>query len=277
MGGAAPSFVQASRQSRGLEYTCTSDTKPMDIRGVQRLMLRALEAGAKRPTWMRAVWDVAGDCESSRGVEQYARPAPPSGRSWVSVPRHGTPLVVELHVRCRHCLKCLKHRRRLWAARAAAEVGASKRTWFGTLTYAPPSYFLALSQARALMRERGVRTGDKASEDRYVAKVMGRHVTLYLKRLRKLSGAGLRFIAVMEAGDKTGRLHWHLLIHEASDVTITKAQLDGEWGQGFTQWKLVETEQRSKAAAYIAKYLTKALQGRIRASQKYGQISGLGP
>lgn len=97
---------------------------------------------------------------------------------------------------------------------------------------------------------------------------IGREVTLYLKRVRKESGARVRYLLVAEA-HKTGLPHLHILVHEASpDKPVRHKTLEGQWKLGFTRFKLAHDV---KTASYVCKYISKALLARVRASLRYGQ------
>src|SRR3546814_14458143 len=54
---------------------------------------------------------------------------------------------VEVPSRCRSCENCLRHKQRLWTARALDELKAASRTWFGTLTSGPTDRFRIDCQA----------------------------------------------------------------------------------------------------------------------------------
>lgn len=186
---------------------------------------------------------------------------PPSGR----VP-------VEMQSRCRKCENCLAHRRRLWAARGRAEIDAAPRTWFGTFTMHPEARFAI--QMRALDRlhrsGHGLEWHALPRDVRFkaLADVASHEVTLWLKRVRKQSGARLRYLLVTES-HKDGFPHFHMLLHEY-DGSATKRLLESQWRCGFSQWRVVRPDDR-KASFYVAKYLAKSALTRVRASQRYGQ------
>lgn len=173
---------------------------------------------------------------------------------------------VDVEARCRRCGECLKARAALWRGRARAEIGASSRTWFGTLTLTAQAQFRALSAARQAAARKGTDFDGLSQQDQFRARCMevGREVTLYLKRLRK-HGAKIRYCLVFEA-HKSGAPHCHVLIHERG-VPVRHKLLSEQWRLGFTKFNLVKD---NRAAAYITKYLTKAAIARIRASENYG-------
>lgn len=181
------------------------------------------------------------------------------------------PYCVQLTARCRKCEKCLKLRAQSWAARCRAEISVSRRTWFATLTYRPEARYLAELRARQALGRRGTDFDQLSGNEQFQAlhNVMQRDVTLMLKRLRK-AGAVFRYLLVLEP-HKDGQPHYHLMIHETAEP-IRYATLKEQWSLGFSQFKLLETDE-PKAAWYAAKYLSKHQASRVRASLKYGQIS----
>lgn len=182
------------------------------------------------------------------------------------------PVNVDIAVRCRKCPACLRARAAHWRLRAQAEVGASNRTWFGTLTLAPENQFKAISQARSRLAGMGIDFDALPSDDRFAErhKQIAPEITRYIKRVRKQSGVPLRYVIVAEA-HASGAPHYHLLIHERGDP-VRHRVLQGQWLAGFSNWKLVHDE---KAAAYVTKYLSKSALAKIRASSHYGDSSGI--
>lgn len=181
--------------------------------------------------------------------------------------RKPDPVNVDLAVRCRKCVACLKSRAAHWRMRALQEYRLAARTWFGTLTLAPLAHFKALSLARHSLAAQGIDFESLSDEDQLAERhrQISPLITLMLKRVRKRSGATIRFLCVMEA-HKSGLPHYHLLIHQ-SIGTVLHRQLQSSWDHGFSNWKLVADEA---AAAYVCKYLAKSALARVRASVKYG-------
>src|SRR3546814_5721811 len=70
---------------------------------------------------------------------------------------------VEVPSRCRRCENCLRHKQRLWTARAIDELKAASRTWFGTLTFRPTDRFRIDCQA-AIASSRAGRSEEHTSE-----------------------------------------------------------------------------------------------------------------
>ena len=198
----------------------------------------------------------------------------PSAVQALSDFRWGRPkgkIPVEFETRCRKCDMCLKHRRRLWTARAVDELRASSRTWFGTLTINPWERFQYVLQAATLAKRAGHgewRCLETSTKFRFLVQAIGPDITKWLKRVRRQSGVPLRYLLVSEA-HKDGFPHFHLLLHEQSGP-IRKASLEKEWRAGFSHWRLVETHD-PRSAYYACKYLSKDAQTRIRGSVRYGQ------
>lgn len=193
---------------------------------------------------------------------------------YISVGRQHGPgiLVVEMWVRCRQCTTCRKVRSRMWYARALAEVARSNRTWFGTITLNPDANHQSLARARFECTRRGHIWEEMTPLEQFTQlhKQNGVHLQLWLKRVRKESGANIRYLLVCEA-HKSGLPHYHCLIHEMDDAApVRHAVLSKQWKLGFTNFKLVVD---AKQAGYLCKYLSKSVLARVRASTRYGNTS----
>ena len=209
--------------------------------------------------------EFAGDCLQPVFMRLAGRP----DRVLISIGREtDSARIGYLNARCRKCEMCLRHRSRLWAARAIAELKCSRRTWFGTLTVRPQDR-VRLAYETQLKLSRGGTDWLTLSESEWFTELVGTlglEVTKFWKRVRKNSGVPLRYLMVVEA-HKDGFPHLHCLVHE-SDGPVRKAVLDQAWKLGFTQFRLVHGEG---AAWYACKYLSKTALVRIRASEQYGQ------
>ena len=91
-------------------------------------------------------------------------------------------------------------------------------------------------------------------------------ITLFVKRLRKATGASIRYIIVAEA-HKDGEPHYHMLVHEQPSDAILHRHLKAAWQAGFSDWKLLTDE---RGVTYATKYLFKDARARVRASVAYG-------
>lgn len=218
---------------------------------------------------------------------------------------------VTLLTECRRCDECLRKRAARWRFRAVAECEAAPRTWFGTLTLRPEEHYkidallrLGVKDAKGRYRRQPVTNWheltDEARARLRIAEV-NRELTLWLKRVRKNSGCQFRYLAVTEIHTGEGRSaikdpetrshcitgfpHLHLLVHEVPGQPLLKKFLAGRqvagrwetlptWKLGFTKWKLLPPDDRKKGAMYLCKYLSKAMDARVRASEHYGSIIG---
>lgn len=173
--------------------------------------------------------------------------------------------MLEIMCRCRSCPSCLRYRRDLWSSRAARETLAGKRTWFGTLTLSPAEHYRVLCQARVDYPD-----FDQAHPDdqfRMRHEVISKEITKYLKRVRKTTGAKIRYLLVTEA-HKSGLPHYHILVHEVTEQRVTQRELTKDWKSGFSKWKLLTDPA---AISYVCKYLAKDDRARVRASIRYGK------
>lgn len=284
----------------------------MYLDALARMITSAQALGAQAVSASQYEWDVSGSCQSPRVRELHARPSPPHRdpargfmravktaypgavvvagfdqrpaiarrvtiRTGPLVPFHERskhPLTLRLTVACRKCAPCLRRRSKMWTARAVTEVQASARTWFGTLTYAPQqqSRFINLSRARLLRQGvdfDALPFGEQFTE---LCRHAGAEVTMYLKRVRKESGASFRYLCVAEH-HKSGLPHYHLLVHERHEGDLKHAVLSKQWRRcGFEKWRLAST---TAEAAYLCKYLSKTSVARVRASASYGEPLGV--
>lgn len=220
----------------------------------------------------RGEWDLSQGCENPFPVVLHSRTT--GMFKYLNSLGLKRPAGMELilHTRCRHCGWCRRRKSYEWATRAESEIEMSQRTWFGTLTLNPDNHvrmeWLAASKignfAQASSRKKFELTSLQ----------IGREVTLFFKRLRKNNpGSKIRYLCVTEIHDseKTspemrGRPHVHLLMHEYPGLPITKRALEQEWTLGFQKWKLCD----KGAGWYLAKYVSKASEVRVRASLGYG-------
>lgn len=279
----------------------------------QSVAARALDSGAtpllprrypgdeRRPravTPAKLRWNVAGKCSRPIYREYIGRKAmkltraplglhpPPkqadlfrtnSAASPVErVDAAGPPHVIEMDVRCRQCPECLKARARHWRLRAEAECAATQgRTWFVTLTCRPAEHSKAYHLACHRLAAQGLDFDRLPRDEQFRERVnsLGPEITRWLKRVRKVSGAKLRYLLVVEA-HKSGLPHFHMLLHEVDPAKPVRASvIQGQWHLGFSQSKLVAQDD-NRAASYATKYLTKSSLTRCRASQGYGLTEG---
>jgi len=271
------------------QLTPTTVRRVVNSRWCRRLATHALSMGAERRSLTSVHWDVSGSCLNPPAVLYEGRPEARE-LSFVAgggAPiRHYThfgdgfdrdgPMSVIMEVRCRRCAPCLKARSAMWNHRARQELLCATRTWFGTLTLGPGEQYQAELKARAATARRSVDYNSLDHEAQFIARhnEIGPELTRWLKRIRKESGAKLRYILVAEA-HKSGAPHYHCLIHETELGTpVRERTLRGQWLLGFSQFKLVDDPN---AARYVCKYLSKAAEARVRASIRYGTATYTAP
>lgn len=203
---------------------------------------------------LRAARPVHGSCVSPIAITEVGG-------------HHNRPML-DTYVRCRKCPPCLAHKRAVWSARAAHEIGAHQRSWLVTLTCRPDVHFRLLCQARSNATSRGFTPEEWSPSEEFNErwKQLGIECTKYIKRLRS-KGAKFNYLMVVEA-HKSGLPHVHLLIHELQDTTYRL--VTEEWHLGFSHAKLVDGPV---AARYVTKYLVKSVLARVRASQRYGSTT----
>lgn len=259
-----------------------------DLATAKHAAQKALDGGGMLTGPRTVSWGISGRCSDPKAVELNGRPTRmplPSlsvchrGRvSWTEGTRFlrdthirdgaQKPLFVDMLVRCRRCPNCLAVRGALWTQRIINEVNCANRTWFGTITLNPHEHFLV--QCRAEQAVGDFTRLSEAEKFRALHGECSKLLTRYVKRLRKHGGGGLRFIAVAER-HKSGLPHYHMLAHEPHVVgaSLSHRLLTEQWPHGFTKWKLVKEAQA--AARYVAKYLFKSSEARVRASVAYGE------
>lgn len=263
------------------------------------LLKTALSSGSLRMSNVSSLgatnyrWDIAGKCLNPKLVQINGRlprdlkevttggkgfklldrafwsPRGQSEYEWK--PGERSRLDVDLTVRCRRCRPCLKHRELEWKNRALAEVALSVRTWMGTLTLTPQEQYLLVAKANAVCAIRETDYDELDEEERWALRVReyNRHITLWLKRVRKESKVPLRYLVVFER-HKSGDPHAHVLIHQQrADMPVLHSTLRANWKHGFSHFKLTDP----KATGYVVKYLSKSMLARVRASLRYGKRS----
>ena len=223
-----------SSAKRVLDYTMAQVT-PRTARGVA---IAALERGATLASpWVVKARKVR-TCSDPRTVTVAGRPGGEMRRVWkhgneysASSPlwwktqnvtqKHVTiapgteqPIWVDMEVRCRKCPGCLRERQREWTARMVQETEWSSRTWMITLTMSAHSHYMTLTNELARMAARKI-PADEIDEFKARAAGFGREITLWLKRVRKETGAPLSYCSVFEKHE-SGLPHAHLLLHEHS-------------------------------------------------------------
>lgn len=157
----------------------------------------------------------------------------------------------EMSVPCGQCIGCRLERSRQWAIRCVHEASLHQDNCFVTLTYA--TEFLPAN----------------GSLDK-------RDFVLFMKRLRKRFGEGIRFFHCGEYGEKFCRPHHHVCLFNfdfpdkqllsqnlGNPIYVSKA-LSELWPYGYSSIGSVTFE----SAAYVARYIMKKINGDM-ASEHY--------
>lgn len=157
-----------------------------------------------------------------------------------------------LNLPCGQCVGCRLEKSRQWAVRCMHEAALYERNCFVTLTYDD---------------EHLPRDGSLVKED----------LQLFMKRLRREYGSGIRFYACGEYGESLGRPHYHALLfnHDFEDKrffscrnknkVFTSESLQRLWKAGFC----VVGDVSFESAAYVARYVMKKITG-PKAVEHYG-------
>lgn len=157
-------------------------------------------------------------------------------------------------VPCGRCIGCRLERARQWAVRCMHEASLHEHNAFVTLTY-----------------------GDSCPES-----LRPRDFVLFMKRLRKAKGSGIRFFQCGEYGDKTFRPHHHALLFNCrfddmerlrsggadKNQLYSSASLDKLWSHGFGFIGTVTFE----SAGYVARYAMKKVVGAGAAEWYQGRV-----
>ena len=213
----------------------------------------ALRGGMKGPYWFELGYEPW--CDNPVPIFRSAHAAGPE-----------PPVEGSGKVPCRKCAKCRTYRQLRWRDRALFEVVLAKRTWFLTLTFSPVHMAGIMAEARS---------GGADPSPRLIERAAYAHVQRYFKRLRSCAPLSrFRYLAVFERGKRTGRAHYHALLHEVGDRPLTKRVIEANW-RSHTHARLVRSAGQ-RQAVYMTKYLTKEVSSRPRASRGYGLARPIG-
>lgn len=186
------------------------------------------------------------------------------------LPNGGWPIVfdlssgiksTEMKIPCGQCIGCRLERAREWACRCEHEMQMHVNNCMITLTYNDDNLRYSVDK----------RTGEMLptlTKDDY---------KLFMKRLRKQYGEGIRFIQCGEYGEDKGRPHHHAILfnhdfhdryffkNSKSGIPIYRSfELENLWEYGDSGIQNASWD----AAAYIAGYVTKKVNG-IKAEDHY--------
>jgi hypothetical protein len=156
---------------------------------------------------------------------------------------------------CGQCIGCRLERSRQWAMRCVHEAQMYDRNCFVTLTY----------------------------DDEHLpanGSLNKRDFQLFMKRLRKRYGAGIRYYQCGEYGELLGRPHHHAILFnfDFDDKVLwsvrdgvrlyRSASLEQLWPHGYSTIGDVTFE----SAAYVARYCTKKITGKLAGEHYKGKM-----
>lgn len=175
---------------------------------------------------------------------------------------------------CGQCVGCRLEYSRQWAVRCMHEASLYERNCFITLTYEDrylPGLFFVSSSGTIV-----------ESEHKATGSLRKRDFQLFMKRLRKRYGAGVRFYGCGEYGERWLRPHYHAVLFnhdfedkvfvektERGDLLFESASLNELWPSGSHKIGFFSFE----TAAYCARYVVKKVTGE-RAAEHYSIVDG---
>lgn len=183
-----------------------------------------------------------------------------TGRNYVSHDDHrysnwrGAPI----RIQCHQCLGCRLERSRQWAMRCMHESSLYQNNCFITLTYSNENLPA-------------------------VGSLVPRDFQLFMKRVRKRFGSGVRFYGCGEYGDEFGRPHYHALLfnmdfHDkkpwrkpGEHQLYRSERLEALWPLGASEIGSVSFD----SAAYVARYCVKKFTGKS-AAEHYHRVDAEG-
>lgn len=175
----------------------------------------------------------------------YGKDIGKSGKRSITFDRNAAFSGVKLSLPCGQCVGCRLERSRQWAIRCMHEKQMHAENSFVTLTYDPAH----LPPGGSLVK---------------------RDLQLFMKRLRKRRGDGIRFYACGEYGELSRRPHYHLILFNCdfADKRFYKFAKRGErlytsqevrelWPLGHNVIGNVDFD----SCAYVARYIMKKVTG----------------
>lgn len=178
------------------------------------------------------------------GPLQAFYPKANSGSNRLVFKKSDSETGIPISVPCGKCIGCKLEHSRQWALRCMHEKRLHTDSSFLTLTYDPAH----LPSGGSLVK---------------------RDLQLFMKRLRKQFGEGVRFFACGEYGEKSLRPHYHVLllnkdfndkrpISTGSEYTLYASKL---LSQLWTSGSHAIGDVNFESAAYVARYCTKKITG----------------
>ena len=172
---------------------------------------------------------------------------------------------------CKQCISCRLNKSMEWAGRIAGESKLYERNCFLTLTYSdenlPENNVLSLPDLQKFKKR--------------LRKKCHGHQEVYGVKLRPGQKNPIRSYECGEYGDQFGRAHYHMALlnykpydleyhktNKHGDKLYTSKTLDAIWGLG----KVYIGELNVSSASYVARYITKKINGDAKAAH-YAKIN----
>lgn len=158
-------------------------------------------------------------------------------------------------IACGQCIECRLAKARSWGQRADKEAALStKKSWFITLTYEDKF----LKKGKKIINTITGEITQNATLDK-------KHIQLWMKRIRKKYGEGIKYMICGEYGPSTNRPHYHGIIIglNPKDIKPIKntnylqsEELNKTWNKGFITIAKYQYETANYTAGYIMKKQT---------------------
>nr|UQB76405.1 replication associated protein [Flumine microvirus 14] len=175
---------------------------------------------------------------------------------------------------CGKCIACRLEYSRQWAIRGVHEASFHSANCFLTLTFDD-------AKVDAFDFEPSFDSYDCYGVDDRTYTLVRRDFQLFMKRLRKRFGSGIRYMHCGEYGEELGRPHHHVILfgfdfsdkvpfEEASSSFMLKRSpaLEELWPFGFSS----VGEANFETIAYVARYVTKKVNGSTADDHYLGRL-----
>lgn len=169
-----------------------------------------------------------------------------------------TGLQMRINVDCGKCYHCRETKINSWVSRMYAHSEDFPYVYFVTLTYRP---FYSLGSVSSLVFKKlsgALWHFDNFNENhRYgwnPCVLQKRHYQLFLKRLRKFTGASITYVVCGEYGHKYGRPHFHIILFSKSPITesdVSRSWSIGLWKDNSGQWSYLKNQKYGGKSYYF--------------------------
>lgn len=175
-----------------------------------------------------------------------------------------------INISCGQCVGCRLERSRQWAVRCMHEASMHENNCFITLTFSPEG----LTRRNAEFRKEEKENPDRVKGWNEVG-IHPRDFQLFMKRLRKKFGKGVRYYYCGEYGETNNRPHYHACMFNldlpdrrlwkmSNGIPLYRSEILEElWPYGYSTIGEVTFE----SAAYVARYVMKKVNGEMANEQ----------